>query len=127
MFLSKRRASPFQWWNVSVRLKIVRLSSLVCRRKAEVFFFLFCWSLETSLQKILGIKNTGCGHRENIFCVCYAKILCSGNQDEWSSEELVQTSAVVHKCCGYHQSSRCPGRARVIKDHGVVGTSLPFR
>lgn len=39
IFPPKRRASPFQQWNISVRLKIVRLSSFLCGRKVEAFFF----------------------------------------------------------------------------------------
>lgn len=114
MFLPKRRASPFQQWSVSVKLKIVRLASFVCGRKAEAFFF-FSWSLEASVQRILGqrIKNTGFGYGESIFPLCYSKILCGGNQDGSSSGDLMQTSALASKCYGYCESTRHPGRAHV--------------
>lgn len=117
MFLPKRRASPFQQCNVTDSLKMVRLSSSVCGRKAEAFFF-FCWSLETSLQSILGrrVKNTGCGHREIGFFLCLALKYCavvtrmggvlriSHSQTQWPASAMVSVKVLAAR--GEHVSRR---------------------
>lgn len=51
MFLPKKRASLSQQWDVSVRLKMVRLSSFVHDRKAEAFFY-FLFFFPTGTLKL---------------------------------------------------------------------------